>query len=111
MGDNSPGDAKDLQELLNSPSVLDETTKSEGGVEGHAGRPWPSPKTDATNDGAMASLSRPSPVAGIESGPSDRTADVTWGELHAFILKHGDEWEDEGVAARALLDAFTVGRR
>lgn len=80
MGDASPCDPKDLQELLNSPSVLDATTKSEGGVK--AGAPVVSPEVLNT-----------APATGQfvgERHPSDRTADVTVDELHAFILKRGD---------------------
>ena len=63
---------------------------------------------------------------GIKSGPSDRTADVTVEDVHQTIFKHvfnalknvapdvamsNEVWTSTEAAARALLDAFTVGRR
>jgi hypothetical protein len=67
---------------------------------------------DNVNCGSPGPSDRTADVAtSAKIAQVDRPADVTWGELHAFILKHSDEWEDEGVAASALLDAFTVGRR
>lgn len=77
-----------------------------------------SPASDCDKHGCMGDMAPGDPKDLAELlakpsvlEPSDRTADVTVDELRAFILKHGDEWEDEGVAARALLDAFTVGKR
>lgn len=43
--------------------------------------------------------------------PAPGGESVTWGELHEFILRHGDSWEDEGVAANALLSTFTITRK
>jgi hypothetical protein len=46
-------------------------TSSESGVEGHAGRPWPSPKLVATFGEAMGPIVRSRSAAGFEPGLSD----------------------------------------
>lgn len=86
------------------------TTKSEGGVEGHAR----STKADSargeagsapSQDGSLAQL-----AAGIESGPSDRTADVTVEDIALVLLDGLKAGKAPIQIARDVRRAFTVGR-
>lgn len=144
MGDISPGDPKDLQELLSTPSVWkNDTTKSEGGGQVAPAKcsatgvhptdtscaaepevaPGPSDlhASDREKQGWLAKdvEAATKRVADWKQDqaettrlkPSDRPADVTVEELAKFMDDHMKAWMDEGDFARALLRAFTVGRR
>ena len=95
---------------LSQRSHAGEPTESEGGVESdtHSQR-------GRLSHVGSAKVQRPeTSLAGIKPGPSDRTADVTEEDLTNFVMDNagGQIWRHEAkMIARALLGAFTVGRR